>query len=242
MRTNEQTSPSQPTPAVRNTLGKEQVSQDLSKPAFDAALREYCNRNYHQLLPIIAETVHQEKVQQEKLKAVKARLNFEEVSQHSESGTPSGRRDLKKRLGSRHVRNISGSPKPRRGRSKSPRKKDSERKRCSKGWRKVYSTGLETRERNSRSREIEFSSENVITKEHPHERWKHYQIVKVAQEDTGSQNQIDRSRALRMICPNHGYVKKQILSLPESVTLIFQKPECPTTSRHTTEVKTQKIT
>ncbi|GKE27662.1 reverse transcriptase domain-containing protein, partial [Tanacetum coccineum] len=33
--------------------------------------------------------MHQEKVQQEKLKAVKARLNFEEVSQHSESGTPS---------------------------------------------------------------------------------------------------------------------------------------------------------
>ncbi|GKD85102.1 hypothetical protein Tco_1356256, partial [Tanacetum coccineum] len=128
MRTNEQTPPIQPTSAVRNTLRKEQVSQDLSKPASDAALREYCNRNYHQLLPIIAETVHQEKVQQEKLKAVKARLNFEEVSQHSESGTPSGRIDLKKRLGSRHVRNVSGSPKPRRNRSKSPRKKDSERK------------------------------------------------------------------------------------------------------------------
>ncbi|GKE90470.1 hypothetical protein Tco_1567945, partial [Tanacetum coccineum] len=80
------------------------------------------------LLPIIAEKVHQEKVQQEKLKAVKARLNFEEVSQHSELATPSGKRDIKKRLGSRRVRNVSGSPKPRRGRSESPRKKDSKRK------------------------------------------------------------------------------------------------------------------
>ncbi|GJU57193.1 hypothetical protein Tco_1234959 [Tanacetum coccineum] len=32
---------------------------------------EYYDRNYHQILPIIAEKVHLEKVQQEKLKAVK---------------------------------------------------------------------------------------------------------------------------------------------------------------------------
>nr|GEX14808.1 reverse transcriptase domain-containing protein [Tanacetum cinerariifolium] len=80
--------------------GKEQIPQDLDRPASDAALLEYCDRNYHQLLPIIAEKVHQEKVQQEKLKAVKASLNFEEVSQHSESGTLSRRWDLKKRPGS----------------------------------------------------------------------------------------------------------------------------------------------
>ncbi|GKE64353.1 hypothetical protein Tco_1518514 [Tanacetum coccineum] len=116
MSTNEQTPLTQPTPAVRNTLGKEQISQDMDMLASDEALREYCDRNYHKLLPIIAEKVHQEKVQQEKLKAVKARLNFDEVSQHSESGTPSRRRDLRKRLGSR------------RGRPESPRKKDSEKK------------------------------------------------------------------------------------------------------------------
>ncbi|GJW98385.1 hypothetical protein Tco_0180193 [Tanacetum coccineum] len=68
------------------------------------------------ILPIIAEKVHQEKTQQEKLKAVKARLNFEETSRHSESGTPIKRRDLKERLGPRYVR------------SKSPKKKGSERK------------------------------------------------------------------------------------------------------------------
>ncbi|GKE73825.1 hypothetical protein Tco_1535866, partial [Tanacetum coccineum] len=89
------------------------------------------------LLPIIDEKVHQEKVQQEKLKAVKARLNFEEVSQHFESGTPSRRKDLRKRLGSRHVRSVSGSPEPRRGRPESPRKKDPERKIVFKRLEKV---------------------------------------------------------------------------------------------------------
>nr|GFB58360.1 reverse transcriptase domain-containing protein [Tanacetum cinerariifolium] len=64
--------------------------------ASDTALREYCERNYHQLLPITPEKVHQEKVQQEKLKAVKARLNFKDPSQHSESGTPSSEGALRK--------------------------------------------------------------------------------------------------------------------------------------------------
>ncbi|GKA56462.1 reverse transcriptase domain-containing protein [Tanacetum coccineum] len=128
MSTNEQTPLSQPTSVVRNTLGKEQVPQDLGGPASDAALREYCDRNYHKLLPIITKKVHQEKVQQEKLKAVKARLNFEDASQHSESGTPKRRRDFKKRLGSRRVHSMSGSPEPRRGHSESPRKKVPERK------------------------------------------------------------------------------------------------------------------
>ncbi|GJX57041.1 hypothetical protein Tco_0286938 [Tanacetum coccineum] len=106
MSTNEQTPRSQPTSAVRNTLRKEQVPQDLGRPASDAALCEYCDRNYHQLLPIMAEKVHQEKVKQENLKAVKARFNFEEASQHSESVTPSRKKDLKKRIGSRHVRSM----------------------------------------------------------------------------------------------------------------------------------------
>nr|GEU83470.1 hypothetical protein [Tanacetum cinerariifolium] len=53
------TVPVQPTSAVRDTLGKEKVSQDLGRPASDAA--EYCDKNYHQLLLIIAKKVHQEK-------------------------------------------------------------------------------------------------------------------------------------------------------------------------------------
>ncbi|GKB99695.1 hypothetical protein Tco_0985832 [Tanacetum coccineum] len=67
-----------PTSAVRNTVGKdkEQTSTKPDRPASDAALQEYCDKHYHQLLPIIAEKVHNEKVQQEKLKEVKARLIF----------------------------------------------------------------------------------------------------------------------------------------------------------------------
>nr|GEY05670.1 reverse transcriptase domain-containing protein [Tanacetum cinerariifolium] len=103
-------------------------SQDLDSLSSDAALREYCDKNYHQLLAIIAEKVHQEKVEQERLKAVKARLNFEESSQHSESWTPSKRMDLKKRLGPRHARSMSGSPEPRHDHSVSPRKRNPERK------------------------------------------------------------------------------------------------------------------
>ncbi|GKB01150.1 hypothetical protein Tco_0829194 [Tanacetum coccineum] len=85
MSINEQTPLSQSTSVLRNTLGKEPVLQDPGRPIFDEALREYYDRNYHHILAIIAEKVHQEKAQQEKLKAVKARLNFEETLRHSES-------------------------------------------------------------------------------------------------------------------------------------------------------------
>ncbi|GKB92634.1 hypothetical protein Tco_0964906 [Tanacetum coccineum] len=74
MSTNEQTPLSQPTSAVRNTLGKEQAPQDSVRPVSDEALREYCDKNYHQILPIIAEKVHQEKVQQENSKQLKPAL------------------------------------------------------------------------------------------------------------------------------------------------------------------------
>ncbi|GJX39227.1 hypothetical protein Tco_0252530 [Tanacetum coccineum] len=67
-------------------------------------------------------------MQQEQLKAVKARLNFEEASHHSESETPIRRKGLEERLRPRYVRSRSGSPEPRRGRSKSPKKKDPEKK------------------------------------------------------------------------------------------------------------------
>ncbi|GKD54680.1 hypothetical protein Tco_1288067 [Tanacetum coccineum] len=201
-------------------------------PAFDAFLREYCDRNYHELLPIIAEKVHQEKVHQEKLKAVKAHLNFEEASQHSESGTPSRRRDLKKRLGSRHVRSISGSTEPRRDHSESPRKRDPKRKTVSSTsseirgrvyphTRTIQGVGhttvaAETPKSVTRvlvQKKQNLLLKNIITKEHPHEGWKHCQKVKVAQEDIESQSQRGKSRVLRTICLNHGYVKKQILSL-----------------------------
>nr|GEV55386.1 reverse transcriptase domain-containing protein [Tanacetum cinerariifolium] len=61
MSTNEQTPVSQPTSAVRNTLRREQAPQNLVRPVPDEDLRECCDKNYHQILQIIAEKLHQEK-------------------------------------------------------------------------------------------------------------------------------------------------------------------------------------
>ncbi|GJZ61267.1 hypothetical protein Tco_0617404, partial [Tanacetum coccineum] len=61
MSTNEQTPLSQPTSIVRNTLGKEQAPQDFGRPISDEALREYCDKNYHQILQIIAKKEHRAK-------------------------------------------------------------------------------------------------------------------------------------------------------------------------------------
>nr|GEZ05926.1 reverse transcriptase domain-containing protein [Tanacetum cinerariifolium] len=111
-------------------------------------LREHCDKNYHQILPIIAEKLHQEKAQQEKLKAVKPRLNFEEASWYSESEMPSRRRNLKERLGPMYARTRSESSKPRRGRSKSPREKDPERRTVFKRSEKCVFHRLEDKEKN----------------------------------------------------------------------------------------------
>nr|GEY20402.1 hypothetical protein [Tanacetum cinerariifolium] len=108
--------------------GEGNVARKLNGPVSDAALREYCDKYYSQLLPILAEKMHHENIQQEKLKAVKARLNFKEVLQHSESRIPSRRRDSRKRLGSKHIRRITRSPEQRRGRPESPRPKGPEKK------------------------------------------------------------------------------------------------------------------
>ncbi|GKB39569.1 hypothetical protein Tco_0884511, partial [Tanacetum coccineum] len=123
-----QPAPSEPTSVVRNTIGrgKEPTPQDRGGLASDAALREYCDKNYNQLLPIIAEKFNKEKERNEKLKEVKARLNFEGcsgTSRYSESRTMSTKehekrhrspnqnsrekeRDVFKRLGNRG-RNVS---------------------------------------------------------------------------------------------------------------------------------------
>nr|GEU45270.1 reverse transcriptase domain-containing protein [Tanacetum cinerariifolium] len=82
MSTNEQTPINQPTSAVRNTLGNEQLPQDLGRPASDAALREYGDRNYHRLLPIIAEKVHQEKK-----KCIKDPVKIHNIKQRDREST-----------------------------------------------------------------------------------------------------------------------------------------------------------
>ncbi|GJS16141.1 putative reverse transcriptase domain-containing protein [Tanacetum coccineum] len=108
----EQPVPSQPTSAVRNTIriGKEPTPKDLGKLASDVALREYCDKNYNQLLPIIAEKFNKEKERNQKLKEVKARLNFEGcsgTSRYSESRMVSTKEHEK-----RHRSRRSRSPRP----------------------------------------------------------------------------------------------------------------------------------
>nr|GEY62001.1 reverse transcriptase domain-containing protein [Tanacetum cinerariifolium] len=206
MSTNEQTPLSQPTSVVQNTLGKEQIPQDFGRPTFDAALQEYCDKNYHQLLPIIAKKLYQKKVQQEKLKAVKARINFKEVSQHSELGTQSRRRDLKKRLGSGHRRVYSTGSKT-RGRV-CPHTRTTQ----GVGHTTVAIETLKAATRVLAQGKQILLLKIVITKEHPRKGWKRCQKVKIAHEDNGSQNKRRKSQALRMICPNHGKNASKIRS------------------------------
>ncbi|GJS42072.1 hypothetical protein Tco_0567115 [Tanacetum coccineum] len=162
-----------------NTLGKEPVLQDPGRPISDEALREYYDRNYHQILPVIAEKLHQEKVQQEKLKAVKARLNFEETLHYSELGTPIRRRGLKERLGSRYVRSRSRSPEPRHGRSESPKKKGSKRKTVYKRLEKGVFHRLEDK------------GKNVFMHSDDSRHWSHQSIRR----DTESCHKSSRSKA-----------------------------------------------
>ncbi|GKE75403.1 hypothetical protein Tco_1537444 [Tanacetum coccineum] len=145
------------------------------------------SQNYHKILPIIAEKVHQEKVQQEKLKAVKACLNFEETSHHSESGTPIRRRGLKERLGPRFVRSRSGSLEPRRSRSESPKKKGPERKSVFKR----LEIGVFHR--------LGDKGKNVSVHSDDSRRWSHHS----SRRDTKSCHQSSRSRATESASETH---------------------------------------
>ncbi|GJR97316.1 hypothetical protein Tco_0269490 [Tanacetum coccineum] len=73
-----------------NTVGrgKEPTPQERGGLTSNAALQEYYDKNYNHLLPIIAEKFNKEKERNEKLKEVKARVNFEgcsRTSRYSES-------------------------------------------------------------------------------------------------------------------------------------------------------------
>ncbi|GJS20985.1 hypothetical protein Tco_0449617 [Tanacetum coccineum] len=149
-----------PTSVVRNTVGKgkERTPKNSDRPASDAALREYCDKHYHQLLPIIAEKVYNEKVQQDKkIKALERKIakkgkpstdtnlfsreithqnsRIQEISQYPESRTPNQRGDLRRRLKPRHHRDMSRSLEPtsvfsriRRDRSASPKHKHGDKR------------------------------------------------------------------------------------------------------------------
>nr|GEY19381.1 reverse transcriptase domain-containing protein [Tanacetum cinerariifolium] len=171
---------------VRNTVGKrnEQISKNLNRPVCDAALREYCDKHYHQLLPIIAKKVYQEKVQQEKLKA---RINFEgcsgrnskiqEVSQHSESRTPNVRGEQKKGRRSGRSRSMFENP-----------------ERTS-----VFSRIRHDRPESPRHRLV--GRTESVPRKHHHERIHRKQKctpkVKIAEGDTKSQDRKSKSQALK---------------------------------------------
>ncbi|GJR29193.1 hypothetical protein Tco_1105425 [Tanacetum coccineum] len=116
MSTHEQHTPTVPTFAVRN-IGGRSGPQGLEEPTPDEVLRELCDKNYHQLLPLIAEKMQKEKEQQDKLNAVKARLLYgnetgknqrnHEESHYSESKTPTARTEPKRRHGNRRSRSPS---------------------------------------------------------------------------------------------------------------------------------------
>ncbi|GJV72680.1 reverse transcriptase domain-containing protein [Tanacetum coccineum] len=220
-------------PTLRELQGKmREVGKDKGKsqenpnePASDAVLREFCEKNYNQLLSILAEKMHQEKIQQEKLKAVKARLNFEEVSQYSESGAPSKRRDVRKRLGPKGVRNVSGSPEPKHNRSRSPRKEESRRETVFRRLEKGVFYRLGDKEKSmsaySGSSRRQFTTTHnpekkqkqiprrfpaqlgnrspllidITIKEHTRAREEECQKVRIVQEDTGSLNLRSKGQA-----------------------------------------------
>ncbi|GKE80805.1 hypothetical protein Tco_1550805 [Tanacetum coccineum] len=111
MSTRKQHTPTILTSAVRKTGGRS-GPQGLEDPTSDKVLRDLCDKNYHQLLPLIAEKMQKEKEQQDKLNAVKVRLLYgdesrrnprnHEESHYSESKTPTVRIEPSRRHGSKH--------------------------------------------------------------------------------------------------------------------------------------------
>nr|GEY19878.1 reverse transcriptase domain-containing protein [Tanacetum cinerariifolium] len=79
---------------------------------------------------------------------------------------------------------MSGSPKPRRGHSESPRKRDPERKTVFKRLKKGVFHRLEDKGEYIRILKL-------------------FKKVKVVPADIGSKSQRDKSQVLRTICPNH---------------------------------------
>nr|GEW70946.1 reverse transcriptase domain-containing protein [Tanacetum cinerariifolium] len=201
MSTNEQTPISQPTFAVKNTLGKEQDMQDLDKPAFDAALREYCDR-----LP----------------------LTFTNHSRESapREGTSSRRRSLKERLGSRHVCSMSGTPEPRRSHSESPRKRDPKRKtmfkRLEKGvFHRLGDKGKSTSAYSNDSRRRSYHSSRRNTESC-------YQSSRSRETEFASEkhhNKIASSRRTKALSESEETAFKQMKTLIEELTMLTAPKE-----------------
>ncbi|GKD48616.1 hypothetical protein Tco_1277592 [Tanacetum coccineum] len=203
MSTHEQQTSTIPTSVVRNTRGKS-GPQNLEEPASNEALRELCDKNYHQLLPLIAEKMQKEKEQQDKLKAVKARLLYgnesgrnprnHEESHYSESKTPTARTEPRRRHGRKHSR----SPSP--ASSEDSSKTDLLHLGSGRGRREVCSIDWEEKNqarihalivttRVPKQREPRYRQESIIMRAHRPEEPADIRRAKTAKGVTGSPNQ-----------------------------------------------------
>ncbi|GJZ38041.1 hypothetical protein Tco_0584232 [Tanacetum coccineum] len=259
MSTREQHTPTIPTSAVRNTGGRS-GPQGLEEPTSDEVLRELCDKNYHQLLPLIAEKMQKEKEQQDKLNAVKARLLYgdesgrnprnHEESHYSESKTPTARTELRRRHGSKHSR----SPSPiasvfrrlRRNRPPSPgprpRKEGGVFNRLGEK-NKAHLHILTAATRVPTRREPRCNQGSIITGAHRPEEPADIRRVKTAREVTGNPNQRGTGQTpTKMISLSLGRVRKETFSHLESGISISQGQGYLAMSRHMTEAGIRKTT
>ncbi|PWA86117.1 hypothetical protein CTI12_AA139490 [Artemisia annua] len=95
-------SPTRERSTVRNTLGKGK-SQGEEEPRMDPlpheAIREFCDKHYDQLLSLMAEKVHKEKMEQ-----VKTRLNFDDEEQRDQRSREEPRNSVSKSSGSKRAK------------------------------------------------------------------------------------------------------------------------------------------
>ncbi|GJS95088.1 reverse transcriptase domain-containing protein [Tanacetum coccineum] len=84
MSNHEQLTPTHPKSDVRNTTGKDkQTPQGSARTTSAVDLKEFCEKHYEKLLPIIADKYEYEQRKKEKLEEVKARLDFGEARKKS---------------------------------------------------------------------------------------------------------------------------------------------------------------
>ncbi|GJZ23165.1 hypothetical protein Tco_0560624, partial [Tanacetum coccineum] len=222
MSTREQHTPTIPTSAVRNTGGRS-GPQGLEEPTSDEVLRELCDKNYHQLLPLIAEKMQKEKEQQDKLNAVKARLLYgdesernprnHEESHYSESKTPTARTGPRRRHGSWEEKN------------------------------KAHLYVLTAATRVPKQKEPMCNQGSIITGARHPEEPANIRRVKTAREVTGNPNKRGTGQTpMKMISLSLGRVRKETLSHLGFGILISQGQGCLAMSRHMTEAGIRKTT
>ncbi|GJY68935.1 reverse transcriptase domain-containing protein [Tanacetum coccineum] len=237
---------------MRNTVGrgKEKSPETPNEPASDAALREFCDKNYNQLLPILAEKMHQEKVQQEKLKAVKARLNFKGTSQYSESGHQAEEETSGKDSDQKMP---AAWPEALNQDATDPdhlEEKIQKEIRCSEYWKMVYSIGWVIKKRVcSHTLAVQGVSHitaaaetpkaiirvlareerspllrGIMIEKHTHVRVERCQNARTVQEDIGNLNLKSKGQVWRMrTYPSNGYVRRLIRSCLASAISIYQR-------------------